>query len=71
VIRLDPNHRPRDLATVLLAGSTFAQGVAPAPITVITPAAAPIFAVADDSQTFLVMTTQGLRLTVPDGSAGS
>jgi hypothetical protein len=56
-------------AAVLLAGSTFAQGVAPAPTSVMTRVAAPIFASAHDRQRPLVMATQGARLTVLDERA--
>jgi hypothetical protein len=50
-------------------GSTFAGGVAPAPIRVMTAVAAPILASAHDSQAPLVMATKGSRLTVVDRSS--
>jgi hypothetical protein len=50
-------------------GSTFAQGVAPAPISVMTPVGAPSVASAHDSQPALVMVTKGSPLTVLDGSS--
>jgi hypothetical protein len=50
-------------------GSTFARGVAPAPLSGMTPVAALSGAFPDESQTPLVMTTNRSRLTVLDGSS--